>query len=294
MELQQLRYVVAVARTGNFSRAATRCHVSQPSLSQQIQKLEDELGERLFERVKPTARLTSFGELFLVRAVKILEEVEAAKQDAADARDVMSGTATMGILPTIAPYFLPAILGEFAKEFPNVRLNIHEETTARLLAELLAFEVDFIIGAHPILDDRFAVQELLSEELLLALPPTHTLVSKENINVTDLENEPLIIMKDGHCLGDHVLRFCDRNEVNVRVSFRSAQLQTVSELVRAGLGISFIPEMAVPTLTPAPIFRSLAEPKPHRKIIMLWHQQRPPTRCAAELAKRITARFRNA
>src|ERR1700760_4444100 len=113
MELHQLRYMVAVARTGNFSRAAGQCHVSQPSLSQQIQKLESELGERLFERLKRHARLTTAGEAFLPRALRILEEADAAQREAADARELASGTITIGVLPTIAPYLLPKTIATF-------------------------------------------------------------------------------------------------------------------------------------------------------------------------------------
>jgi LysR family transcriptional regulator, hydrogen peroxide-inducible genes activator len=133
MEMQQLRYVVAVARTGNFSRAAEQCHVSQPSLSQQIQKLEDELGERLFDRMKREAKLTSHGEMFLRRAVKILEEVDAAKREANDARALLRGVMTLGVLPTIAPYLLPGVMSEFTEKFPGVEVVVQEATTARLL-----------------------------------------------------------------------------------------------------------------------------------------------------------------
>src|SRR5271170_2450055 len=114
MEMHQLRYVVAVARARNFSRAAEQCHVSQPSLSQQIQKLEEELGERLFDRLKRHSKLTPHGEAFLPRAVRILEEAEMAVREASDARSLLSGTLTIGVLPTIAPYLLPKVIGAFA------------------------------------------------------------------------------------------------------------------------------------------------------------------------------------
>lgn len=133
MEMHQLRYVVAVARAGNFSRAAEQCHVAQPSLSQQIRKLEEELGERLFDRLKRETRLTTHGEAFLRRAVRILEEVDAARREASDARQLLRGTLTVGVLPTIAPYLLPGVLADFAAKFPGVELVVQEDTTARLL-----------------------------------------------------------------------------------------------------------------------------------------------------------------
>ena len=133
MELHQLRYVVAVARSGNFSRAAEQCHVAQPSLSQQIKKLEDELGQRLFDRMKRGAKLTTHGELFLRRAVRILEEADAARREANDAKGLLGGTLTVGVLPTIAPYLLPDLLVSFTKSFPSVEVVVHEDTTAQLL-----------------------------------------------------------------------------------------------------------------------------------------------------------------
>src|SRR5580658_9573473 len=133
MEMHQLRYVVAVARAGNFSRAAEQCHVSQPSLSQQIQKLEDELGQRLFDRMKREAKLTAHGEAFLPRAVRILEEAHAATREANDAQHLLRGTLTFGVLPTIAPYLLPDALAEFTGKFPGVEVLVHEDTTAQLL-----------------------------------------------------------------------------------------------------------------------------------------------------------------
>src|SRR5579862_4151827 len=168
MEMHQLQYVVAVARTRNFSRAAEQCHVSQPSLSQQIQKLEDELGERLFNRMKREAKLTSHGEAFLHRALKILEEVDAAKREATDATNLLRGKVTLGALPTIAPYLLPGAMAAFTKKFPGVEIVVQEDTTARLLKLALACEIDFALASRPIHDERLEVKDLFSEELLLA------------------------------------------------------------------------------------------------------------------------------
>jgi LysR family hydrogen peroxide-inducible transcriptional activator len=141
MELHQLRYVVAVARTANFSRAAALCHVSQPSLSQQIKKLEDELGERLFDRMKRAVKLTSQGETFLHRALRILEEVDAAKREASDAQHLLRGALTIGVLPTIAPYLLPKVMAQFTNKFPGVEIVVEEDTTARLLKLALDYEI---------------------------------------------------------------------------------------------------------------------------------------------------------
>jgi len=292
MEMQQLRYVVAVARTANFSRAAELCHVSQPSLSQQIKKLEDELGERLFDRRKREAKLTSHGETFLLRARRILEEVDAAKREATDVQDLRRGTLTIGVLPTIAPYLLPEVMAQFTEKFPGVEIVVQEDTTARLLKLALDYEIDFAIASQPIHIERLEVKELFSEELMLALPPGHPLRRKRTVAVADLEGERFIVMKEGHCLGDQVLGFCDRRDVKPKISFRSSQLETVQAFVASGLGISLIPAMAARSKRKnLPEYRSLQSPRPERKIVVAWPKQRPPGRAANEFLKMVSARF---
>jgi LysR family transcriptional regulator, hydrogen peroxide-inducible genes activator len=292
MEMQQLRYVVAVARTANFSRAAEQCHVSQPSLSQQILKLEDELGERLFERKKRVVKLTPHGEAFLRRAIHIIHEVDAARREAAEAKDLLRGTLTIGVLPTIAPYLLPETMAEFTEKYPGVEIVVQEDTTARLLKHTLAYEIDFALVSQPIKDERLSVRHLFAEELLLALPPTHPLTQRSGISVRDIACEKLIVMKEGHCLGDQVLNFCESRGRQQQVSFRSAQLETIQALVSAGLGLSLIPAMAARSGRKGmPEYRSLQSPKPQRKIVVVWPKQRAPSRGANEFLRMIEARF---
>lgn len=290
MEMHQLRYVVAVARTGNFSRAAELCHVAQPSLSEQIRKLEEELGERLFNRTQRATRLTAYGETFLRRALRILEEAEAAKREAADAQRLLRGTLTLGVLPTIAPYLLPDVLPAFLAKFPGVAIVVQEDTTARLLRLAHHGEVDFVLASQPIRDQRCEVLELFTEELLLALPPGHPLTRKQVVRMEDLEHERLIVMKAGHCLSDQVLGFCEQRGVRPHISFRSAQLETIQALVCAGLGISLVPAMVLSgDRKDLPACRSLAPPKPQRTIVAAWPKRREPGRAATELLKLIPA-----
>jgi LysR family hydrogen peroxide-inducible transcriptional activator len=292
MEMQQLRYVVAVARTGNFSRAAEQCHVSQPSLSQQILKLEDELGERLFERMKRVAKLTPHGEAFLRRAIQILHEVDAAKREAVEAKDVVRGVLTIGVLPTIAPYLLPETLAKFTAKNPGVEIVVQEDTTARLLKHSLAYEIDLALVSRPINEERLSVRYLFSEELLLALPPGHPLIRKRNLSIKDITREKLIVMKEGHCLGDQVLDFCERRDWQPQISFRSAQLETIQSLVSAGLGLSLIPAMAARHAGRERLeYRGFQSPKPQRDIVAVWPKQRAPSRGANEFLKMIEARF---
>ncbi len=277
MEMHQLRYVVSVARTGNFSRAAEQCHVSQPSLSQQIQKLEEELGERLFDRLKRHVKLTAVGENFVPRAARILEEVESASREARDVQGLVHGTVAIGVLPTIAPYLLPRVIAAFAKKYPGLEVVVQEETTAQLLKLAAACELDFAIASLPIPDERFVKETLFSEELFLAVPPGHRLAKRRGVAASDLEKERFILMKEGHCLGDQVLRFCNRRDFQPQVSLRSTQIETIKALVRAGLGISLIPAMAIESLKSAsPVYRSLIRPSPTRDICVMWPRNRPP------------------
>jgi LysR family hydrogen peroxide-inducible transcriptional activator len=291
MEMNQLRYVVAAARAGNFSRAAEQCRVSQPSLSQQIQKLEDELGERLFDRTKRHTKLTSHGEAFLPRAVRILDEAEMAVREASEAKSLLSGALTIGVLPTIAPYLLPTAIGAFAREYPGVAIVVQEETTAQLLKLLAAYEVDFALSSNPIQDSRFEIRELLTEELLLALPG-HPLARKRTIPAAALEGERLIVMREGHCLGDQVLGFCEHRDVKPTISFRGAQLETIHALVAAGLGLSLIPAMAARIERPNALeYRSIQPPRPERKILAVWPKQRPLGRAARVFLELMSPAF---
>jgi LysR family hydrogen peroxide-inducible transcriptional activator len=297
MEMHQLRYAVAVARMGNFSRAAEQCHVSQPSLSQQILKLEEELGERLFDRTKREARPTSHGEAFLRRALRILEEVDGARREAEDAKSLNSGSVTLGVLPTIAPYLLPGVMAAFAKHYPGVEMIVQEETTSRLLKLLHGYEIDFALISLPLAGDeaeRLEIMPLLTEELFLALPSDHPLARKRTPSPRDLEAERLIVMQEGHCLGDQVLGFCNRRDLRPMIGFRSAQLETIQSLVAAGMGISLIPAMAaVSEKTKRPAYRSLSGERPERKIVAAWPRRRPLGRGSMEFLKTLTKEIKS-
>lgn len=291
MEMHQLRYTVAVARAGNFSRAAEQCRVAQPSLSQQIQKLEDELGERLFDRLKSGVKLTAAGEIFLPRAARILDEAESAHREMRDAHSLARGALNVGVLPTIAPYFLPPIIAKFSAEFPGIEVVVHEDTTARLLKLAAGCEVDLAVLSLPIDETAFETQTLFTEDLLVALPPGHPFATKRILRAADLETERFILMKEGHCLGDQVLSFCTRREISPKVSCRSAQIETVQALVEAGLGISLVPAMACHDgREPGPVYRRLDRPRPTRTIVAMWPKQRPPNRAAAEFLRCLRKR----
>jgi LysR family hydrogen peroxide-inducible transcriptional activator len=198
MELHQLRYFLAVAKTGNFSRAAESCHITQPSLSQQILKLESELGEKLFERKTRRVLLTSAGELLRERAARVLYELQEARREVRDARGEPRGQVNLSALPTIAPYLLPKIIRGFARRCPAVATIVHEETTDRALRALENHEIDLALVSLPIESPPVETRALFSEELLIVLPKRHPLHRKRVIVGADLVAEKIIYMAVTH------------------------------------------------------------------------------------------------
>src|SRR5258708_22545998 len=244
MELHQLRYFIAVARMRNFSRAAEQCHVAQPSLSQQIMKLEDELNEKLFERTKREVLLTPAGEILLEHAERVLDEVELARDKVGGVRGLLRGRVLLGALPTVAPYFLPTPLRIFADRHPGIEVVTHEDTTAQLVGAVVSKDIDLALVSLPVVQAGLVTEEFFQEDLLLALPAKHPLANKRNLTLGDLDREEFILMKEGHCLAGQALQFCQMSGFSPRVSFRSAQIETVLAFVAEGWGLSIVPAMA--------------------------------------------------
>ncbi|HWZ97734.1 MAG TPA: LysR substrate-binding domain-containing protein [Candidatus Dormibacteraeota bacterium] len=245
MELHQLRYFCAVADTGSFSRAAEQSHVSQPSLSQQILKLEDELGARLFDRLGRSVRLTELGKTFLPRARAVLRELEAARGDVVEQKDSIAGSVTIGAIPTVAPYLLPRILTSFSRKFPQVHLTVVEEITPVLLDRLRASLVDIAVLALPIRGHEFESFPLLTEPLFAVLPQKHKLAMRRSISLKEVRKEPFLLLRDGHCFRENAVAACDRARVHPQVIFESGQFSSLLGMVGAGMGVSLIPQMAM-------------------------------------------------
>src|SRR5882672_6831149 len=250
MELHQLRYFCAVADTGSFSRAAEQSHISQPSLSQQIMKLEGELGARLFDRLGRSVRLTETGQTFLPRARAVLRELEAARGDVAEQKDSIGGPVTIGAIPTVAPYFLPQRLTSFSRKFPEVRLTVVEEITPVLLDQLRASKVDLAILALPIRGHEFETFPLLTERLFAALPPAHKFAKRRSLSLKDLRAQPFLLLRDGHCFRDTAVAACDRARLHPQIVFESGQFSSLLSMVGAGMGVSIVPEMAIEKESP--------------------------------------------
>jgi LysR family transcriptional regulator, hydrogen peroxide-inducible genes activator len=245
MELHQLRYFCAIVDSGSFSRAARQSHVSQPSLSQQIRKLEDELGARLFDRLGRSVRLTEIGQTFLPRARAVLRELEAARGDLAQQENSMRGTISVGVIPTVAPYLLPPHLTKFSRKFPEAKISIVEEITPILLERLRAASIDLALLALPIRGHEFESFPILTEPLFAALPSKHAFSRRRSLALKDLRAEPFLLLRDGHCFRENALAACDRARLHPQIAFESGQFSSLLSMVAAGMGVSLVPEMAL-------------------------------------------------
>jgi LysR family hydrogen peroxide-inducible transcriptional activator len=275
MELHQLRYFVAVAQTGNFSRAAERCHVSQPSLSQQILKLERRLGQPLLNRLGRRAVLTDAGRLLLDRATAILAAVEDAERRLSEGDGLQGGRLAIGALPTIAPYLLPSVLEGFARRWPHIELAVQEDVTRNLVAAVVEGDLDLAILALPIAEERLQLEPVLTESLFAALPRGHSLIRRRRITISDLSAERFILLNEMHCLGEQVLSLCRAHDCQPTVACRSAQIATVQALIALGQGVSLIPDMARRAdHSHQLVYRAVANEESRRTIAAAWHRHR--------------------
>ena len=243
MEYHQLRYFVAVADAGNFSRAAAACNVAQPSLSQQIIKLEKELGTPLFDRLGRRIALTDAARALLPRARTALAALEDAKNALSDDPALSDGKLRIGAIPTIAPYLLPPAIHAFKTKLPNVQLEFLEDVTDNLIEQLITAELDLAIMSGPIDEPQLRIETLADEPLDLAAPAGHPLAKRTKLAIENLNDQPVIVLHEMHCLQGQVDAICRSRHVQPRITCRTAQLHTVLELVARNVGLSLIPRM---------------------------------------------------
>jgi LysR family hydrogen peroxide-inducible transcriptional activator len=245
MELQQLRYVCAIADTGSFSRAAEQCQVAQPSLSQQILKLEDDLGTRLFDRLGRGIRLTEAGRGFLPHARSILSQLDTARSIVQQKFADTGGSVSVGVIPTIAPYLMPRFASGFAGQYPQAKLRIVEDKTPDLIESLRSLAIDLAILALPLRQKDFQIFPILSEPLYAVLPGDHPRAGAKSIALRELRSESFVMLRDGHCFRDLSISACSRARITPRIAFESDQFSSVLGFVAAGIGVSIAPRMAV-------------------------------------------------
>ncbi len=281
MELHQLRYFVAVAESGGFSKAAKRCFVAQPSLSQQIIKLEAELGSKLFDRLGRSVVLTETGKALLPKARLILSEADNIKTGIAEEVDSGAGTLSVGIIPTIAPYMLPGSLKRFSESFPRAKMALSENLTENLVEGLLDLEIDIAVMSLPIDNKLVQTEVLFDDPLVLALSPEHPLAKAKEISIGDLKEIPFIALGEEQCLGEQVKNFCYERQINPDIICRTWNLSTIQQFVSLGDGVSLVPKMFVNTDTSATcIYRNIEDQTPARTIVAAWHKHRKPSMLA--------------
>ena len=275
MEIHQLTYFVAVAETGSFSRAAERCNIAQTSLRQQIQKLEQELGEPLFDRLTRRVVLTDAGRNLLPRAASILAELQDIKHSMNQVADSSSGLLTVGFIPTIAPFVLPRVIKRFSREFPLARLSVHEDFTESLVHDLVDGKLDVGITSTPIHNKLIRTQELLTEPLLVASSKDHDIITRATILVKELDEFPFIALSEMHCLGEQVQSFCYQQHLELKIVCHTSQLTTVQNCVALGLGVSLVPKaLAIGDISKQVVYRELSDATPQRKIAAATHVER--------------------
>lgn len=283
MEIQQLRYVVALAQEKHFRRAAGRVNVTQPTLSQQVKKLETELGRPLFERSSRSVRLTRAGEKFLPYAVSVLEATQKTVSELRDESGVPAGDVRLGVIPTVCPYLMPRVLATLSKAAPRVRVELYEETTSVLLENLRAGRRDLGVLALPVVERGISALSLGREPFFAAVARSHPLASRKSLRRKDLDGERLLILQEGHCFGQQSLDFCKLDRRDPQVSFQGSSLTSVMAMARLGQGLTLVPRMAVEKGTGLEFIPFMAQERPYREIGIVWRLTSPLDRAQKAL-----------
>jgi LysR family hydrogen peroxide-inducible transcriptional activator len=252
MTLTELKYIVAVAREKHFGKAADACYVSQPTLSVAIKKLEEELDVKLFERSANEVTVTPLGEEIVQQAQSVLEQAANIKEIAKRGKDPLAGPLRLGVIYTIAPYLLPALVRQTIERTPQMPLMLQENFTVKLLEMLRTGEIDCAIMAEPFPDTGLAIAPLYDEPFMAAVPSAHALAKRDTVTAEALKAETLLLLGAGHCFRDHVLEVCPEfarfssDAEGIRKSFEGSSLETIQHMVAAGMGVTLVPRLSVP------------------------------------------------
>jgi len=289
MELYQLRSLIAVAETGNFTRASERMNVTQPTLSQQIINLEKELNQKLFHRLGRRAVPTEAGQVFLESARRILLEADNATKEMRD-HPGLDRRITVGAIPSLAPYILPALIEQARLEYPHLQIHTREDFRSELVQGVLEGDLDLAIAAQPLRETSLAVEPFLREPLLLVVSRNHRLTKKKAVRAADLANETFVMLGSSSSLTSQVRNFCGDHQFEPRIGYRCAQIATVKSLVALGVGVSILPRIAqsskdLDSLT----YLRLADSKPERELVIIRHQQRFQSRGVSQFLTMLKA-----
>jgi LysR family hydrogen peroxide-inducible transcriptional activator len=283
--IKQLKYFEALTKQGHFGRAAATCAISQPALSVQIKELEIELGQGLFERGPRQVHLTAFGKDFALRVREILQAIEELGDFARAAHSQLAGRFRLGVIPTIAPYLLPSLIGDLANTHPDLDLHIRETLTPRLVQELQDGQIDTAIVALPVSEATFTEMPLFDESFVLVRPISAAQDPVPNSNA--LRDMRLLLLEEGHCFRDQALSFCSTGTALPRDGLDGSSLSTLVQMVGAGIGVTMIPEMAIAVeARSAPVDCAyFSDPQPGRTIGMIWRKTNPLAPQLTEIAE---------
>jgi len=288
MNFRALQYFVKLAELKHFSNAANACFVSQPTLSTQIRKLEEELGVSLVERAPRQIMLTPIGEDIAHRAKHVLRDIEHIKDAARRSKDPETGTIKLGIFPTLAPYLLPHVIPNIRGQYPDLRLQLAEEKTEDILAMLDQGRLDAGLLALPVEEHGMEMEILFEEPFVAAMPASHPLTDKQTITLKDLEGEELLLLEEGHCLRQQALAVCALAGAHERVDFHATSMETLRQMVATNAGVTLMPVLSVKppvASTDNIVLRPFVSPAPSRTIALVWRSSSPLGGFLRELAK---------
>ena len=292
MELHQLKYFIAVVETGSFSKAAKRCFVAQPSLSQQIIKLEKEIGHKLFDRLGKNVVLTDAGHTLLPSAKNIINESNEIKHRISDESLHSKGTLSVGIIPTIAPYILPICLRKFKEHNPNAVIKISENLTDRLIEQLIKFNIDIAIMSLPINNKLISNKVLFEDPLVLSAPLNNKFSKQKLIKTKDLDDVPFVALDEEHCFGEQVKNFCYEKSIDPDVVCKTWNINTILNCVSSDVGVSIIPLMAaLNNMSGKYSYRYLKE-NPTRTIVSSSYRDRTKKDLALKFEKIVVEEYK--
>ncbi|MCV2350573.1 hydrogen peroxide-inducible genes activator [Paucibacter sp. Y2R2-4] len=279
MTLTELRYIVAAARERHFGRAAEACHVSQPTLSVAIKKLEEELDLKIFERGANEISVTALGEDIVRQAQSVIEQASAIKEIAKRGKDPLAGPLRLGIIYTIGPYLLPALVKGVIEQYAQMPLLLQENFTVKLLEMLRTGELDCAIMAEPFPDSGLAVAPLYDEDFMIAVPANHPFASRSEVSAEELKQETMLLLGAGHCFRDQVLEVCPEfarfssNAEGISKSFEGSSLETIKHMVASGIGVTVVPSLSVPKEEQAHLrFIPFKGTAPSRRVVLAWRK----------------------
>ncbi len=290
MEIHQLRYFIAVAEEGSFSRAAAKVRVAQPSLSQQIRKLETEVGQPLFDRLPRSVVLTEAGRCLIDYARQILASIGDARRCVDELKDTIAGKLAVGAIPTIAPYVLPELVVTFQKHYPHVTLEIVEDVTEGITRRIDAGELDVAIASTCRPSPTLQRESVGSEPLLALVPEEHPLAKKSLIEFDDLKSQRFLLLHEMHCLSQQVNHLLAARRLRPQIALAGSQLSTIANMVAASIGISIVPQMMVKHhATPGCISLPFAPPVPERELNLLYNPLRFQSKAAEAFRREASA-----